>query len=440
MSPRQLIIKLLDRFESSNAYADIILETELREQKLSEKNKGLIQEIFFGIIRWRNHLDWIIKKIYQGQLQKTPRFIRYILQIGLYQLIFMNRIPEYAAINEAVELAKIKGGTYWGKKVNAILRSYQRGKPNIDFPQLASNPVEFIAVYYSHPEWIIKRWIDRFGVDNTILLCEANNKTPLLSLRVNTIKISVQELQNRLAQFDVLTSQSTYLKNFIQAQSLPDLSQFRVFQEGMFSIQDASAGLACVLLNPQPGDKIVDLCAAPGGKTTFLAELTKDEADIFAVDANLQRLNLIRQNLNRLKLKSVQLVQADGTQYSSQKVDKAIVDAPCSGLGVLSKRIDLRWKRIPDQLEELSELQLKLLQNAAKLVKPGGVIVYCTCTIEPEENEQIIDKFLIENKDFRLEPASKFVSKVLTTSEGFVYTFPHRHGIDGSFAARLIKL
>ena len=440
MSPRQLIVKLLDRFERSNAYADIILETELREQKLSEKNKGLIQEIFFGIIRWRNRLDWIIKKIYHGQLEKTPRFIRYILQIALYQLIFMDRIPEYAAIHEAVELAKIKGGTYWGKKVNAILRSFQRSEHKIDFPELSTNPVEFIAVYYSHPEWMVQRWIERFGIDDTILLCEANNKTPLLSLRVNTIKISVQELQSRLAQVDVLTSQSPYLKNFIQAQNLPDLSQFQSFQEGLFSIQDVSAGLACVLLSPRPGDKIVDLCAAPGGKTTFLAELTKDEADIFAVDANLQRLNLIRQNLNRLKLKSVQLVQADGTQYSSQKVDKLIVDAPCSGLGVLSKRVDLRWKRTPGQLEELSELQLKLLQNAAKLVKPGGVIVYCTCTIEPEENEQIVDKFLIENKNFRLEPASKFISKELTTSEGFVYTLPHQHGIDGSFAARLIKL
>ena len=440
MSPRQLIVKLLDRFERSNAYADIILETELREQKLSEKNKGLVQEIFFGIIRWRNRLDWIIKKIYHGQLEKTPRFIRYILQIALYQLIFMDRIPEYAAIHEAVELAKTKGGTYWGKKVNAILRSFQRSEHKIDFPELSTNPVEFIAVYYSHPEWMVKRWIERFGIDDTILLCEANNKTPLLSLRVNTIKISVQELQSRLAQVDVLTSQSPYLKNFIQAQNLPDLSQFQSFQEGLFSIQDVSAGLACVLLSPRPGDKIVDLCAAPGGKSTFLAELTKDEGDIFAVDANLQRLNLIRQNLNRLKLKSVQLVQADGTQYSSQKVDKLIVDAPCSGLGVLSKRVDLRWKRTPGQLEELSELQLKLLQNAAKLVKPGGVIVYCTCTIEPEENEQIIDKFFIENKNFRLEPASKFISKELTTSEGFVYTLPHQHGIDGSFAARLIKL
>jgi 16S rRNA (cytosine967-C5)-methyltransferase len=360
--------------------------------------------------------------------------------MGLYQLIFMDRIPEYAAINEAVELAKIKGGPYWGKKVNAILRSFQRNEYQIDFPDLSTNPVEYIAVYYSHPEWILKRWIDRFGVDNTILLCEANNKAPLLSLRVNTLKISTQELQNRLAQFEVSTSQSVYLSHFIQTQSLPGLSQFQLFQQGLFSIQDVSAGLACVLLNPKPGDTIVDLCAAPGGKTTFLAELTKDEATIFAIDTNLSRLNLIRQNLNRLKLKSARLVQADGAQFSCQEVDKVIVDAPCSGLGVLSKRVDLRWKRTPAQLEELSQLQLKLLKNAAKLVKSGGVIVYCTCTIEPEENEQIIEKFLIENKDFHLEPASNFVLKELTTSEGFVYTLPHRHGIDGSFAARLIRL
>ncbi len=439
MSPRQLVIKLLDRFERTNAYADIILERELREQKLSETDKGLTQEIFFGIIRWHNRLDWIIKKIYQGQVGKTPRFIRYILQIGLYQLIFMDRIPDYAAINEAVELAKTKGGPYWGKKVNAILRSFQRNEHQIDFPDLSTNPVEHIAVYYSHPEWMVKRWIARFGIDNTILLCEANNKTPLLALRVNTLKISVQELQNRLAHFEVITRQSAYLDNFIQTQSLPDLSQFQLFQQGMFSIQDLSAGLASVLLNPKPGDTIVDLCAAPGGKTTFLAELTEDQANIFAIDTNLSRLNLIRQNLNRLKLKSVRLVQADGTQFSCQKVDKVIVDAPCSGLGVLSKRVDLRWKRTPAQLIELSELQLKLLKNAAKLVNSGGVVVYCTCTIEPEENEQIIEKFLIENKDFHLEPASKFVSKELTTSEGYVYTFPHLHGIDGSFATRLIK-
>jgi 16S rRNA (cytosine967-C5)-methyltransferase len=285
----------------------------------------------------------------------------------------------------------------------------------------------------------VARWIKRFGVQETIALCEENNKNPFLSLRVNRLKTSIQELQNRLANFNLSTFLSPYIDNFMLTQSLPDLNQFELFQQGMFSIQDASAGLACRLLSPEPHDTIVDLCAAPGGKTTFLAELTDDRARIVAIDLNQSRLKLIRQNLNRLGLKSVQLVRADGAQLACRKVDKVIVDAPCSGLGVLAKRADLRWKRTPQQLDELTELQLRLLRNAAKILKPGGVLVYCTCTIEPEENELMVERFLQENKEFHTESASRFVPEGVTNSTGYVYTFPHRHKMDGSFAARLIK-
>ncbi|UCE06432.1 MAG: 16S rRNA (cytosine(967)-C(5))-methyltransferase RsmB [bacterium] len=437
MSPRKLVIKLLDRLERTDAYADLILENELREQKLLEEEKALTQEIFFGVIRWRNRLNWIIKNFYQGPIDKSPRFIRYILLSSLYQLLCMDRIPDYAIINEAVELAKLKGGSYWGKKVNAILRSFQRNGHQINWPDRSSKPVEYISVYYSHPEWLVDRWIKRFGVEETISLCQANNKNPELSLRANKIKTSTNELQNLLS--NVPTTRSNYLENFLLAKKLPNLSQFEPFQHGKFSIQDTSAGLACTLLAPKPGEKIIDLCAAPGGKTTFLAELTGDRASIFAIDLNKSRLLRLRQNLNRLGLKSVQLIQADGTQFSCQKIDRVIVDAPCSGLGVLSKRVDLRWKRTLEQIEELSRLQLKLITNAANLLKSGGVLVYCTCTIEPEENEHIIKKFLVERNDFHIEPTSKYVSTEITNSDGYLYTFPHRHEMDGSFAARLVR-
>ena len=192
MSPRQLVIKLLDRLERTNAYADLLLNKELKEQELSELDRALIQEFFFGVIRWRNRLDWIIKNIYRGSIEKAPRFIRYILQIGLYQLIFMDKIPEYAAINEAVKLAKIKGGPYWGKKVNAILRSFQRNANQVKFPNLSTNPVEYISVYYSHPQWLVARWINRIRIEETISLCETNNENPLLSLRINKLKTSTR--------------------------------------------------------------------------------------------------------------------------------------------------------------------------------------------------------------------------------------------------------
>ena len=383
-------------------------------------------------------MNWIIKNIYRGSIEKAPRFIRYILQTGLYQLLFMERMPEYAAINETVKLAKLKGGPYWAKKVNAILRSFQRNMNQIKFPDLSTNPVEHISVYYSHPQWLVARWVKRFGVAETITLCEENNKNPFLSLRANRLRISAGELQNHLSQFNLSTTISPIIDTFILTEKLPNLSQFQPFQQGLFSIQDVSAGLACILLNPKPGETIVDLCAAPGGKTTFLAELTNDQATILATDLNKSRLKLIRQNLTRLGLKSIQLIRADGTQLGCQKVDWVIVDAPCSGLGVLSKRVDLRWKRTPEQINELTDLQLRLLKNAAKIVKRTGVIVYCTCTIEPEENEQIVEKFLQENKNFYLDSASKYVPREVTNSYGYICTFPHRHKMDGSFAARLV--
>ncbi len=439
MSPRQLVIKLLDRLDQTGAYADLLFENEIRKVSWTDSDKALIQEIFFGVIRWQRRLDWIVKQFYRGDFAKAPRFMRYILLSACYQLSFMDRVPAYAAIHEAVDLAKMKGGNYWGRKTNAILRAFQRGKRQLKYPDIKRVPIQSIAVQFSHPAWMVERWIERWGVDETIALCRANNNNPLLSLRVNRLKTTNRIIEDLLAKNSISARQSRYIENFLMANRLPDLSSFEPFQQGLFSVQDASAGLACQLLAPQPSDLIVDLCAAPGGKTTFLAELTRDQANIIAIDVNVSRLNLVRQNIKRLGLASVRLVQADGTRFNCKAVDKIILDAPCSGLGVLAKRIDLRWKRTLDQIKELAQLQLKMLKNAARLVKPGGVIVYCTCTIEPEENEQIIKDFLIEAKDFQVEPASKFVTAEVTTSEGYIYTFPHQHGIDGSFAVRLLK-
>lgn len=439
MSPRQLVIKLLDRLDQTNSYADLLFENEIRKNRLSDQDKGLIQEIFFGAVRWRNQLDWIIKHLYQGSFEKTPRFFRHILQISLYQLIYMDRIPAYAAINEAVMLAKSKGGAYWGNKVNGILRTFQRGECQVNLPDLKTEPIEYIAIKSSHPAWLVERWIRRYGIEEAISFCEANNRIPNITLRTNRLKINTEELRKFLTDNNIEVSLSPYLKDFLITERLPDLSSFEAFENGLFSIQDASAGLACELLAPGPGETMVDLCAAPGGKTTYLAELAQDKATILAVDIHKSRLNLIRQNLSRLGLKSVQLIQADGAQFSCDPVDKIIVDVPCSGLGVLSKRVDLRWKRTPEQIDGLTQLQSKLLQNAAKLLKPGGVLVYCTCTIEPQENEQMVERFLNVNKQFQLENASNYVSNQTTDSSGCIYTFPHHHGIDGSFAARLVK-
>ena len=439
MSARQLVIQLLDRHERANAYADVLLDHEFSQSELSKPDKSLAQELFFGVIRWRKRLDWIIEQFFQGDYAKAPRSIRYILQSAFYQLIFMDRIPAYAVIHEAVELAKLTGSEYWGKKTNAILRTFQRGQRPIHYPDIRTDPIQSIAVTHSHPEWMISRWVDRFGIEETIALCRANNASPKLSIRVNALRTSATELQDLFLRHEIDVTTSEYLENFLGAKQLPDLNNFEPFQQGLFSIQDVSAGLACKLLNPAPGDKIIDLCAAPGGKSTFLAELSGDRAEIIAIDINQLRLNLVDQNIQRLGIKSIRLITADGTNFLCDPVDKVILDAPCSGLGVLAKRVDLRWKRTLSQIAEISRLQCELLTNAATLLKPGGILVYCTCTIEPEENENIINNFLAMNKGFTIDPARKYVPSLIADDSGFVYTYPHRHGIDGSFAVRLIK-
>jgi len=405
MSPRQHVIKLIDLWETSETYADVLLENLFEQSKISSKDRALIQEIFFGVIRWQKRINWIIEQFFKGSYRKSPRFVRSILQSSLYQLIYLERIPDYAIINEAVRIAKSKGGRYWAGKINAILRNYLKNQNSIIFPDLNKSPVKAISILYSHPEWLVDRWLKRWGRDETIALCSANNERPSISLRVNCLKISTDLL----------------------------------FQQGLFSIQDESAGLACQLLGAKPGERIIDLCAAPGGKTTYLTELGENKTVVHSIDQHVPRLKLICENLKRLGFSDSRLILADGRNFSCKPVEKVLVDAPCSGLGVLSKRVDLKWRRKPEQMDELTKLQMQLLENAASLVKSGGVITYSTCTIEPQENEEIVAQFIKNNKRFQIDSAKKYIPKNFVSTEGYVSTFPHKHGMDGSFAAKIIK-
>ncbi len=439
MSRLGLIVKLLDRNEKTDAYADILLGSEFKKTNLDAKEKAFVQEVFFGVIRWRQRLDWIIGQFFKGNLAQSPRFVRYILQIGLYQLAYLDRVSDHHVVNESVALAKKKGGRHWGNKINAILRAYLRNRRDINYPDIETSPAEAIAVRYSHPQWMVERWINRWGIEDTIALCEANNLNPEITLRVNRTKVSPSELQSKLLKLDVDTVQSEENVAFLRAKKIPELNHFPSFQQGLFTIQDESAGLACQLLNSRPGERVADLCAAPGGKTTYLLELMQNLGTVISVDRNYSRLKLIRQNLKRLDLKQALLVEADGRQVDLKNIDKIIVDAPCSGLGVLSKRVDLRWKRSLKQINELTEIQYALLINALKMVKQGGIVIYSTCTIEPEENEQVIERCLEENRNVRIDPASEYVSEKFVNQNGFVLTLPHKHNMDGAFAARLIK-
>jgi 16S rRNA (cytosine967-C5)-methyltransferase len=270
-------------------------------------------------------------------------------------------------------------------------------------------------------------------------LLVVNNEIPGLTLRVNKLKISPAEFLALLDKQGVTYQGSSYIDHFVKVRSLAGIAQLNIFQSGYFSIQDESAALPVLLLDAKPGERIVDMCAAPGGKTTFIAEQMKNQGEILAVDKYESRLNLIVTSCKRLGISNVQVQVADATELETAPAQKVIVDAPCSGLGVLRKKPDIKWKREPDDIPKLAHQQRQLLESASKIVMPGGALVYSTCTTEPEENGLLITEFLGAHPEFRIDNASGFVNHAVVTEEGWIETFPHRHHIDGSFAVRLVK-
>jgi 16S rRNA (cytosine967-C5)-methyltransferase len=323
--------------------------------------------------------------------------------------------------------------------VNAVLRNIIRSLDAIHYPNAEEDPIQYLAVYYSHPAWMVKRWLGRFGREELEKLLIANNEVPGLTLRINKLKINTTEFLALLDKQGVRYQGSSYIDHFIKVKSLSGISQMNIFQSGYFSIQDESAALPVLLLDPKPAERVIDMCAAPGGKTTFIAELMQNQGEVLAVDKYESKLNLIRSSCERLGISNVKIEVADSNEMETKAADKVIVDAPCSGLGTLRKKPDIKWKREPEDIPRLAKQQMNLLVNAAKLVKPGGVLVYSTCTTEPEENSLLVKSFLQQHPEFRAEDASRFVNKAVVTEDGFIETLPNRHHIDGSFSARLVK-
>jgi 16S rRNA (cytosine967-C5)-methyltransferase len=436
---RGAAVRLLNRVERSDSYLDRVLDAELRDPELSDLDKGLLTELVHGVLRWQNKLDWVLNGFSHGNFQKSEVNIKNTLRVALYQILFLDRIPHAAAVNEAVELIKRIRGEKVGGLVNAVLRNIIRNLEGIRYPDPNEDPVQYLSVIYSHPHWIVKRWMKRFGLDDTRKLLAANNERPGLSLRINKLKTQPGEFLAMLDQQHIQYTGSTRVDFLVKAKSLTRIGQMELFRRGFFTIQDESAVLPCLLLAPQPHERVVDLCAAPGGKTTALAEMMKNEGEIVAIDKYEAKLSSIKSACDRLGLRNVKLLAVDASTLESDKVDKVLLDAPCSGLGVLTKKPDIKWKRDITDIIKLAKMQGDLLENAARLVKAGGVLVYSTCTTEPEENQENVSRFLSRHPEFSVEDARQYVSHDLVNPSGMVETFPHKHGMDGSFAVRLVK-
>lgn len=437
---RGLAVKILNRVERTDAYLEKLLDNELRNSELSGPDKALLYEIVHGVTRWQGRLDWILNGFYKGQFSKAIPNLKNGLRVALYQILFLDRIPDHAAVNEAVEFVKKLQGQKPADLTNAILRNIIRSKNSIRYPDPNEDLIGYLSAYYSHPSWMVKRYVERFGREETEKLLAANNEKPYLTLRVNAIKTNTQEFKTLLEKVNLKYRPGKFLEEFIQLMNLTNITAWDYFAKGYFNIQDESAGLAVKLLDVSPGMKVLDMCAAPGGKTAYLGSLMKNTGKIIALDRYEGRLKLVIKNNERLGLTCVTAIESDALEFESEPFDRVLADVPCSGTGTLSKKPDIKWKKDIFDLRKMAELQLKIISKAATLVKPGGVVVYSTCSIEPEENFEIVKKFLDEHNNFRFESVKGKVEDTLVDENGCIQTLPQKHQMDGAFAAKLVRI
>ena len=436
---RGLAVKILNSVERSDSYLDKLLDKEMRDSELNGPDKALLYEIVHGVVRWMGRLDWVLSGFYKGQFSKAIPNLKNGLRVALYQILFLDRVPDHAAVNEAVEFVKKLQGQKPADLTNAILRNIIRSKNAIRFPDPIEDLIGYLSAYYSHPSWMVKRYLKRFDRESTEKLLAANNEKPYLTLKINTLKVSSYEFNRLLQTVNLKYSSGKYLPEFFKFHNLTNITAWKYFTEGFFNIQDESAGIACRLLDPQPGMKVLDLCAAPGGKTMFIASLMQDKGELVALDRYESRLDIMKKNIIRMNFNCIKTIAVDALEYEENNFDRVLADVPCSGTGTLSKKPDIKWKRDLLDIHKMTELQSKLLAKASKLVKPGGIVVYSTCSIEPEENFSIVEKFLQTNPEFTLLNAGDVFPESLVDENGCTQTLPHIHFMDGAFAAKLMR-
>lgn len=399
---REIALKTLYKINEEEAYSNIALDEEIKQNrnKLTEKDIGLISEITYGVTTWRLTLDSIVKKYSKIRLKKISPWILNILRMGIYQIVFLDKIPKSAAVNESVNLSKRYGHTSSSNFVNAILRKVDKK----DYEELfqIKDDVERVSKTTSMPEWIIKELMKNNKMDKVEEICKNSNLKPKITIRVNIIKTTPSELKLKLDERNIEYSE-TKIEEFINLKKVKNIENLDLFKEGYFTIQDLSAGLTAISLNPKPNEYVLDACSAPGGKTTHIAELMQNKGKIEAWDIHEHRVKLVQKNARRLGIEIIKTDVQDAMEFNEkyvEKFDKILLDVPCLGIGVIKRKPDIKWQRKQEDIEKITNIQKKILQNCSKYLKPNGILVYSTCSILEDENMAIIEEFLNENKEF----------------------------------------
>lgn len=439
-NPRQIALTILYDIEYNGAYSNMALKDKLSYNKeLNKLDKAFITTLVYGVIRRKNTLDYVIGKYSKIKLKKISKYLIIILRMGIYQIMFMDKVPDSAAVNESVKLAKRYGHSASSGFVNGMLHSVIRGRDTLKYPE---NEMEFLAVKYSFPQWLVEKLISQLGKEFAEDFMKASNIEPKTTLRVNTLKTSLDELITKLQDINVTVSKSDLYENALYVSGF-DIGGSSLYKDGLFIAQDISAMLTSIVLNPKNGDYVIDMCAAPGGKTTHIAQLMKNKGKITAFELHSHKVDIIQKNAQRMGIDIIEAVCKDSCEFDGEYegiADKVLVDVPCSGLGIIRRKPDIKWNKQDDS--DLPDIQYKILENAGKYVKIGGELVYSTCTIDINENENIIDKFLENNENFERIDISDLLPMAIdkqNAKNGYVTLYPNINDVDGFFICKLKK-
>lgn len=442
-NPRQAACETLLRIQKEQGFADQAMDRELSKGGLIGPDRGLFAELVFGVLRRQGTLDHILSQLLDQPLAKLEPKVLTLLRLGLYQLVYLDRIPESAAVNESVNLAKESVPRASGL-INAVLRNYLRRKELIKFPDPSTDLSASIAARHSQPIWLVNQWLDQLGPQETEELAEAASLQPPLTLRANTLRLTRDELLQRFTDNGITVSACRYSPHGIHVEGRHHIPGLPGFNEGFFAVQDEASQMVSLLLAPLPGERLLDACAAPGGKATHLAQIMANQGELLAMDLARSKLPLIQENAHRLGINIISTRAADLLQtgaFPANAFDRVLLDAPCSGTGVIRRNPEAKWRLTPSDITRLAATQKSLIKNAARMLKAGGSMLYSTCSTTLEENEEVIRDFLSQQKDFVLENMNELFPAYqgIFTDKGMFRAWPHRHGMDGFFAARLRK-
>lgn len=442
LEPRTAAVRILVRVEDEGAYATELLQALSRDISLPPEQYPMVQQWVKGVLENRIAIDQILGTRLKGKgLGGLPLEVRAVLRIGVYQISFLERAPVPLVINESVSEARRLGFSGLTKLVNAVLRGIDRdGVRRTDTLAPSGTSISEVAILTSHPEWLVQRWSDLFGIETATALCRASNAVSRLCFRINALKVTAIELQRELESEGVLTTPGHYSNACLYVDELPRgkrIQELRAFGDGLFFVQDESSMLVTELIDVSKLNTVIDLCSAPGGKTCSMAIDMKNSGKLYACDPDGGRLNRVRENCARLGITNVEFVEADGRLLESEPADLVVVDAPCTGLGTIGRRADLRWNKSPEAFAPVINLQGELLSKLPKLVRPNGHAIYSTCSVDRYENEGTVQDFLDSNSSFSVVSVKGKVPDAVATDTGFLRTWPHLHGVSGAFGALL---